>query len=850
MRLGLLIAGVVLLLVGLWLLFLSYYLFFLALPTLIIGVVLAALGATLPKPVAAGWAAPPQIFGLMARMEQVERREAAIEEALRRIESRLAVPPAEVPPPQVTEPLPTPPVAATVSPVVPLPVSPPPSPAPSPAPPTAPKGMSRFELELGSKWFQRIGLLVLAVAFAFLLVIVLPQMAPEQIILVDFAAAIGLGLLGEYLYARRGLPDYGKGLVAGAFAIAYIGLWGGWFLYSLSGVPWPVVLGIVLVAHAAAALRYRSPALSVEVGLFYLGWIAWLRAIPGGPVLTPAGYAALLSVGALATLGLAYVQRHELAALVLAFAFNIVALVTASLLVPYGYIPVLSVGLVTVVLLALLRLRQVPSLPLEIRAITWGAGIVLTYGILIANALAVRGRGGIDDITIFVTFVTLTAAFTVSEVLAGERRVAEERWHTWAFAALMGGLTFPIPFLLSRGELALVVYPAVLLALILVRPTKGLAWFANVVYLALIVFAAISLADPPAQLAALWSIFFGAMALHAFLQERSGYRELARGLPTDLQVPFFAVALTGLTAQALPAGPVVGLYALVLPLAILINRRDLRGPAWRVASVVAAIGLAQAFAFHWAFVPHFAVAPTDRNLIAVYNVAVMVGLGVWIAYRRSVLALPRAAPREALYVSLPALAMLSGLLAQDSYVVAILAFLPPVVIAIAYMLDDAVTFNVAYFAFAAQAVFGVGIYLADPAEATLLLPVFAGALIALGFVLDLSRTRRTLATSIEVTGTASWFLAAPVAFGLEVQTTIAWAVAGGVAVGWGLWRSFALLRYVGFALFFAVLGKVFLFDIRGVPIEFRILGLIVVAISLLLISYGYARYRRKPALPT
>jgi|GEM_PF-5411616 len=41
----------------------------------------------------------------------------------------------------------------------------------------------------------------------------------------------------------------------------------------------------------------------------------------------------------------------------------------------------------------------------------------------------------------------------------------------------------------------------------------------------------------------------------------------------------------------------------------------------------------------------------------------------------------------------------------------------------------------------------------------------------------------------------------------------------------------------------------FLVDIRDVPIEAPIPGLVVVAVAFLLISRGYARYRRKPALP-
>ncbi|MGQ0797942.1 MAG: hypothetical protein ACT4OI_08805, partial [Methanobacteriota archaeon] len=502
MRPELLIPGVLLIPVG----FLFFYPF--GSSFIVVGIILVLLGAVLPargKPLGPTPMPVDAILqSVVARVWQLEVRQAAAEEHLRRLGERTGVGPVvPVPPPPVvpmTAPPPAAPAAPTLGtaavpmPTPPVPGAPPPVPAAVRAPPT---GVSRLEQELGEKWFQRIGILVLGIAFVFLLVIVLPRLTAEQIVSVDFVVAVGLGLLGEYVFARKGLRDYAKGLEAGAFGIAYIGVWGGGFFFHLPAFPWDVLLGAVLVAHAAAALRYRSPFLSVEVGVFYLGWLTWLRTIA---VLDAPEYAILLSAGSVGALALAYAQRSEVTGIVLTFAFDAVALGAFVLLAPYGYVPVLVVGGVTAAFVALVRLERLFPAPAGHRLATWVSGLVLTYGVLIANSVPIARRGGIDDLTIASTFVTLTAAFTVSEVLLRDRA------HPLAFAGVLGTLAFPLPFLMARGELALVVFPAVLLALVAVRPTKGLAWLANVAYLGVVAFAAVATADPLAQFAAIWAI--------------------------------------------------------------------------------------------------------------------------------------------------------------------------------------------------------------------------------------------------------------------------------------------------------------------------------------------------------
>ncbi len=545
-------------------------------------------------------------------------------------------------------------------------------------------------------------------------------------------------------------------------------------------------------------------------------------------------------MGALGILGLVYVQRDERSVLTLTFAFDVIALGTFPLLVPFGHIPVLAVGIVTATVLTLLRLEPFFSLPPEQRLGFWATGLVLTYGVLLANTVPFRGAGVIDDLTILATFVTLTVAFTISEVLVGDRG------HPVAFAAILGVLALPVPLLMTRGEIALVVYPAVLLALVLLRPTRGLAWFANVAYLGILMFAAAGLSDPTAQFTAAWSLFFGTMGVHAILQERSGYAIPREGLPADLPVCLYVVALAGVTARTVPGPSAFVAYAFALPLAILLNRTLLTGSPERVAMLVAMVGGSMVLARWWAVEPWITGSvPSNAPALATFHVAMALGLGVWIAYRKSRALYPLWSPGLSLRFSWPALALLTGLLAQDGSEAHVLLALPLAVLALGYYLEDPVTFHAAYVALAGQAAAGVSPFLEEPSEALLLLPVFAGALLGLGFSFDLSSTRKAFAILGELTAVTMWVLAALLAFGPGVETTIAWALVGGVAIAWGLWRKFAALRYLGILALFAVLGKAFLYDIAGLDISLRIVGLIVVAASLLAISYGYARYRKR-----
>jgi hypothetical protein len=837
MRVGLVVSGVVVSMLAF--VYPLIYVWFLFLP---VGIVLLALGAAL-KP-SSGVGMPPGLAqNLTTRMYYVEMRQFHLEQRMAVLEGRPPVPPAApaMPPPAVA-----PAIWAPPPPGPPLP-GPPPSPAPAgpAAPPVAqaPGGLSHLELQLGEKGFQWIGIVILGIAFVFLLAVVLPRLEPLQIVLLDFAAAAGLVLLGEYIFARKGLKEWARGLQAGAFGIAYVGVWGGGFFFAsnLPGFPWGATLVAVLAAHAAAAFRYRSPFLSVEVGLFFLAWITWLRLVG---VLAAYDFAILLACGSLGILAVAYGLGDGRASTALMVSFGAVALSAPFPLAPYGYVPVLGFGLVATVFLNRVRLGRFAGLPPSFRFGIWVSGFALAYGVLLMNSLPLAPVRP-ADLTIASTFAVLTAAFTASEVLL------KDDGRPFVFAALLGLLAFPVPILMARGESALVVYPAVLVALALLRPTKGLAWLPNLSYLGLLTIAgiaAVSLIGREGSFASLWALFFGLAGVHVFLQQRSGYATFDRWFPPDLLVPIVVVVLTGLTARTIPGPLPVDVYAAALPVAILLNRRALSEAPWRSALVVVAAGSAMALARWWALVFLVAgFASANGPLLAVYHVSVLAALGIWFAYRKSVQSFVLDPRFDPVRFSAPAFALFIGLLAQDLSESVVFAFLPIVVAGIAYYLDDAITFNAAYFLAGAEGIAATSIRLDVPADALLMAPVLAGVLVAVGFVHELWTGRRALAKFTQVSGTIAWFGAAPIAFGVEAETTVAWALAGGVAVAWGLGRKHAYLRYAGFALLFAALGKVFLYDIAGLDIGVRILALVVVAASLLVLSYGYARYRRRQA---
>lgn len=94
---------------------------------------------------------------------------------------------------------------------------------------------------------------------------------------------------------------------------------------------------------------------------------------------------------------------------------------------------------------------------------------------------------------------------------------------------------------------------------------------------------------------------------------------------------------------------------------------------------------------------------------------------------------------------------------------------------------------------------------------------------------------------------------------LELKTMLHWFApgfqAGGISILWalyaiaftsiGIWRNIRPLRYTGLMLFAIVAGKIFLIDLRHMPMIFRIIAFFAVGIILLLGAFAYIFANKK-----
>ncbi|MEE9592085.1 MAG: hypothetical protein V3W28_00705, partial [Thermoplasmata archaeon] len=134
-----------------------------------------------------------------------------------------------------------------------------------------------WERVLGEKWLQWVGLAILATALIFLGALAFEQMTAGQKVATIFAASLGVGFLGEYLY-RRGYRSYSLGLVGGAMGIAYIAALSAFYSFRILPIATiGATLWAVTVTNALATARYRSPALAGQALVASLIWTALLR---------------------------------------------------------------------------------------------------------------------------------------------------------------------------------------------------------------------------------------------------------------------------------------------------------------------------------------------------------------------------------------------------------------------------------------------------------------------------------------------------------------------------------------------------------------------------------------------
>ncbi len=837
-RIGILVTGIVLSAVGF--VFSSSMLFIIMGPVALVGLALIFIGVLLPdKHPSETYDYTSTLQNLTSRVWLLERRLWETEQRLHSAERSISGA-SEEKPVQEEVPIEAPPATVPVSAeevrVTPVPGFQYIAEAPSSKPvvtkrPILPTGVSRLEMELGERWFQRIGIVVLVIAFLFVLAIAIPNMTSEQIIAVDFVSALAIGLIGEYLYSRKNMHFYAKGLQIGAFAIAHIGVWGSGFYFRLAGFPWPFALGILLVLGGVAALRYKSPFMSFQTGFLFLAWIGWLRLIDE---LTALNFSIVLAAGAIGILALVLAQRLELPTIILIFSVDAFALASSSLVDPFGLLPVLTLGFITIGIVAFIRHERIIKIELLSRFDAWALGIVLTYGLALVYALQ------FTDVIAVAVVVIFTVLLVFSEFSTKDREF------TLAFAGLTGLLLFLVPFIMDQGEIAFAIYPVLLIAIALGKPVKGLAWMPNLIYFGLVVFAFYgALGYFAINLNVIWVFFFGTMAIHVFLQKESGYALDLEDVPTDFQVIILAVILCGVTARILSGESALILYAVAIPLTLLVNRDSFRNEPIKFPLTILGLGLAFGLARWWALVPVLGEEYSANTiLLATYHLVGMLILCA-LVYKYERRNVEDTGKKEGYGTSVASLTLLVGLVAQDPYVAILFIALPLAVVVLAYRVNDAFTFNLSYIILTLQILGGSMRFLDSPSDIIYALPIFATIHMLLGFRLSMYSDRQQIARSSQLVGAVAWFVIAPITFGPGVITTVSWTVLGAVTVAWGLWRRFPDIRYLGFFVFFSALGKAFLYDIAGLPIEIRILGLVILAVALLAISYGYTKYRKK-----
>jgi len=94
-----------------------------------------------------------------------------------------------------------------------------------------------------------------------------------------------------------------------------------------------------------------------------------------------------------------------------------------------------------------------------------------------------------------------------------------------------------------------------------------------------------------------------------------------------------------------------------------------------------------------------------------------------------------------------------------------------------------------------------------------------------------------LCASLEIRTLLYWKLATFMAAGISIL----WSIFAISFIAFGISRRIGLLRALGLALFVIVCGKITLYDLRGTEIIYRIIALLVIAITLLLGSFAYLK---------
>ena len=150
------------------------------------------------------------------------------------------------------------------------------------------KDALKMEMAIGGKWFQRLGLFFIGLAFV-ILGFYITELGPEVKAALIFSGGGVLLVAGEYIYThhkrifQKYLSAYGVWLVMGGTEILYIGAWWTHSEYKLIGFEnfMVLILGI-MVMNIAFSLRHKHPLMVIQyLTTFYLVCLAVHLHYPG-----------------------------------------------------------------------------------------------------------------------------------------------------------------------------------------------------------------------------------------------------------------------------------------------------------------------------------------------------------------------------------------------------------------------------------------------------------------------------------------------------------------------------------------------------------------------------------------
>lgn len=131
--------------------------------------------------------------------------------------------------------------------------------------------LDTFEQTVGGKWFNKLGIFAVVIGVALLIGYSFQYMGPVGKIAIGFAFGVGMILFGHYIEKKEGFSVYGKGLIAGGWAIAYFTTFAMHHIPQVRLIASPYIGMFLLLCVSAATVadiyRYRS---QVATGFSYL----------------------------------------------------------------------------------------------------------------------------------------------------------------------------------------------------------------------------------------------------------------------------------------------------------------------------------------------------------------------------------------------------------------------------------------------------------------------------------------------------------------------------------------------------------------------------------------------------